>query len=496
MKNLRISIFFCFLIGLFHAAYAQPDTLWTKTYGGPDLDILVSIQQTTDGGYIMAGGLAAGGQTGDYWLVKTNAQGDTLWTRTYGGTSWENCGSMQMTSDGGFILVGATESFGVNDRNIWLVRTDSNGDTLWTKTFEKSLLSDANSVVQTSDSGFIVAGIAGTYDEGSNDVWLIRTDSDGDTLWTKTYGGTGDQDGRFVQQTADGGYIIIANKRVADGNVDIWLLKTDANGDTTWTSTFSTGSDGEGTNVVQTADSGYAIFGIIFGTLDAPAPDGDDRDWLLIKTDSLGVLEWSQTYGEDLMDQSFDMLLTDDGGFLLTGALDLTASGNSWDLWLVRANSLGDTVWTTTVGDIGDDAGTGLLELAEGEYAVVGITSSWGAGDLDGWLVRFGDPTAITTPVMAGVPETFALYANYPNPFNPSTTMRFDLPQAMDVRIAVYDLLGREVIRLVDGRIEQGYHQVVWNGMTANGSELPTGVYIARLVTPEYSKSIKMVLLK
>ncbi|UCH11039.1 MAG: leucine-rich repeat domain-containing protein [Fidelibacterota bacterium] len=386
----RISITIMCLIQILNAQ--APDTLWTKTYGGSEGDMLQAIQRTADGDFVMAGGLAATGSTGDYWLIKTDAQGDTLWTRTYGGTSWENCRSMQMTSDDGFVLVGATESFGPNDRNIWLVRTDSNGDTSWTKTFGKSLLNDANSVVQTSDSGFIVVGETGTYDEGSEDVYLVRTDSDGDTLWTKTYGGSNKDISKSVQQTADSGYIVLANRQV-NGNVDIWLLKTDANGDTTWTSTFHTGSDGEGTKVVQTADSGYAIFGIIFGTLDSPAPEGEDRDWLLIKTDSLGTLEWSQTYGGDLSDQSMDMLLLDDDGFLLSGWLDQTDLGSSADLWLVRVDEFGDIVWATAVGGDNLDAGTGLAQIAEDEYAVVGITDSWGAGSYDGWLVRFGTPT-------------------------------------------------------------------------------------------------------
>ncbi len=469
-----------------------PDTVWTQTYGDAGLDVLVSVKQTPDGGFIMAGGLAVDGPTSDFWLVKTNAQGDTSWTRTYGGDSWDNCFSMQITSDSGFILVGGTESFGVNERRIWLVRTDSKGDTLWTKTYGKYLLSDGNSIVETSDSGFVIVGNTGP-DDDSLDVYLLRTDSVGDTLWTKTFGGSNNDEGYSVQQTFDGGYIIGAHKSVND-SAAIWLLKTGADGDTTWTKTFVLGS-GEGTKVVQTADSGYAIFGVMFGTLDTPLPDEpNDRDWLLIKTDSLGALQWSNTYGGDFQDQSADMALTNDGGFLLTGWWDLTGASNV-DLWLLKVDTIGDSVWSSTVGDTGLDLGVSIVELAEGEYAVAGITDGFGAVSYDGWLVRFGASANAVTE-RSGTPGAFALHANYPNPFNPATTIGFNLPRATVVTLTVYDILGREVQQLANRPMGAGYHQATWNGRDTNGRSAPTGIYFARLAAPGYTQTIKMVLLK
>ena len=276
----------------------------------------------------------------------------------------------------------------------------------------------------------------------------------------------------------------------------MWLIKTNADGDTLWTRRTGGPGTSEPVHVVQTADSGYAIFGNIFGTLAAPDTTAP-RNWLLIKTDSLGSLKWSRTYGGDGDEQSVGMLLTDDGGFLLTGWLDLTDTVDVVALWLVRTDSIGDTLWTTTVGDSGLSLGIDLLELAEGEYAVTGVTSPTGEDSFSGWLVRFGDPTAqSTTPVVAGVPKAFALHANYPNPFNPSTTIGFDLPVAAVVTLTVYDILGREVVRLENRQMGAGYHQATWNGRANDGREVPTGIYFARITAAEYRQTIKMLLLK
>lgn len=474
------------LTSLIHIVSAQaPDTLWTKTYGTAGNEAVYSIDQTADGGFIMGGAVNFGSDTSDLWLIRTNSQGDTLWTRTFGGPGEDVCQSGQATYDGGYIMAALGE--------MWLIKTDANGDTLWTRRTGGPGGSEAPWVEQTADSGYIITGNI-TDEVNHAQVGLIKTDSVGNTLWTKTYGGTGDEFGRSVQQTTDSGYIIVA-VRPANGSQDIWLLKTDTDGDTTWTRTFNVGSDGDGSKVMQTADSGYAILGLIFGTLESPEPDSEDRDWLLIKTDSLGTLQWSQTFGADSMDQSMDMLLTDDGGFLLTGWLDRSDIERTADLWLVKADELGDTLWTTVLGGTSMDVGIGLVQIAEGEYAVAGGTGSWGAGGFDGWLVRYGE-AVVAVDEAPNMPAEFVLHANYPNPFNPITTIRYDLPELANVSLIVYDLLGREVVRLVEGQVEVGYHMVVWNGRTADGLEMSTGVYIARLVTAEYSKSIKMLLLK
>ncbi|MCK4579189.1 MAG: hypothetical protein KAU50_10390, partial [Candidatus Marinimicrobia bacterium] len=359
-------------------ASAQPDTLWTKTYGTAGEELLYSIDQTADGGFVMSGITGWGTGSDDYWLVRTDASGDTIWTRTYGGPGADETQSGQLTTDGGYIMAGLGE--------MWLIRTNENGDTLWTLRSGGPGGSESPHVALTNDGGYIITG--NFPDEVNHaQVGIVKVDDLGNILWTKTYGDPDDEFGSFVQPTADNGYVILGYKDITYPNHEFWLLKTDAAGDTTWTTVIPT-ANGEANVVRQTADGGYAIFGLIFGTLAAPDNDAP-RDWLLIKTDASGNVDWSQTYGSLGDDQSMDMIITDDDGFLLTGWSHQTDLEDA-DLWLVQTDTSGAEVWDTFVGSTGMDIGIGLVQIADGEYAITGGTGSWGAGGFDGWLVRFG----------------------------------------------------------------------------------------------------------
>jgi len=224
------------LIGSVSIVSAQ--TSWWRTYGGTNQDWGYSVQQTADGGYIVAGATKSYGAGNEaVYLIKTNASGDTLWTRTYGGAS-ADCGySVQQTSDGGYIITGYTYSFGAgapDSANVYLIKTDTSGDTLWTRTYSGTGNDYGRSVQQTADGGYIIAGYTHYFGMGppdSTNVYLIKTDASGDTLWTKTYGGTSPDFGYSVQQTADGGYVIAGyTASFGAGDDDVYLIKTDSLG--------------------------------------------------------------------------------------------------------------------------------------------------------------------------------------------------------------------------------------------------------------------------
>ena len=211
---------------------------WERDYGGAGTEYSYSVQQTTDAGYIVAGGTLSFGNSYQVYLIKTNASGDTLWTRTYGGTNYDYGRSVQQTSDAGYIIAGFTNSFGAGGMDVYLIKTNASGDTLWTRTYGGTDNDPGYSVQQTSDTGYIVAGATHSFGAG-DDVYLIKTDGSGDTLWTRTYGGTNQDLGYSVRQTSDGGYIIVGSTNsFGAGNYDVWLIKTNASGDTLWTRTY------------------------------------------------------------------------------------------------------------------------------------------------------------------------------------------------------------------------------------------------------------------
>jgi hypothetical protein len=206
---------------------------FAKTYGGTNYDKAYSVRQTSDGGYIVAGYTTSfGAGWSDFFLIKTDANGNVQWAKTYGGTRWDYASSVQQTSDGGYIVAGGTYSFGAGwDDDIFLIKTDANGNIQWAKTYGGASGDGAMSVQQTSDGGYIVANYTLSFGAGWLNIFLIKTDANGNVQWAKTYGGTVWDMPFSVQQTSDGGYIVAgATASFGAGSADIFLIKTDANG--------------------------------------------------------------------------------------------------------------------------------------------------------------------------------------------------------------------------------------------------------------------------
>nr|MDO8097621.1 hypothetical protein [Candidatus Njordarchaeota archaeon] len=207
---------------------------WSKTYGGNDDDCAWSVQRVSDGGYIVAGYTRSfGAGMLDFWLVKVDGSGNHQWNKTYGGTGTETAWSVQQTSDGGYIVAGQTDSFGASMFDFWLVKTDGNGNLQWSKTYGGTLDDGASSVQQTSDGGYITAGATYSFGAGGYDSWLVKVDSSGNHQWNMTYGGTSDDVAKSVQQTSDGGYIMAGSTlSFGAGLADFWLVKI--GGTATW----------------------------------------------------------------------------------------------------------------------------------------------------------------------------------------------------------------------------------------------------------------------
>ena len=475
MKNLYLLFISILFLQITFLAQA-PDTLWTHTYNITYIDWGYCVQQTLDGGFVSTGYTENQSGNADIFLLKTDADGNTSWVKTWG-TNWGESGEdVKQTLDGGYVIVGGGSY--QSSLGVWLLKTDSNGDTLWTKHIGKPGREEWGfSIQQTSDGGYIIAGTTEFWAVG--DIWLIKTTGSGDTLWTKTLGGNSYERGYSIGLTDDGGYIITGfTTSFGAGETDLWLVKTDSYGNKQWDKTYGGSGVERGYSVQQTTDGGYIIAGSTssFGV-------GLDDSWL-IKTNSLGDTLWTRTFGTFDSDGLSSVEQTNDGGYIAAGTM-------YGDAWLVRTDSDGNTLWTKTIGGIIDDVGEYVQQTSDGGYILVGASSSFSSNhQKDVWLIRIDSDISEVKPSQSP-PNKFQLFRNYPNPFNPSTRIRYSVLQNTQVQIKVFDVLGNEITTLINEEKPAGNYEV-----EIDASSLSSGVYFYQLKAGSFIETKKMILLK
>lgn len=464
-----------------------------KTYGGALADVARTVRQTPDGGYMVAGWTwSFGVALSDVYLVRTDSLGNTLWDTTYGGGSYDAAYSLEPTSDGGYIMAGYTRSSGAGLSDVYLIKIDSLGGLLWDTTYGGDSTDVGHSVQQTLDGGYIVAGETRSFGAGLSDVYLIKTDSVGNVLWDSTYGGSLDDVGYSVKQTPDGGYIVGGNTSSFAVNGDIYCIKTDPLGNTVWDTTYGGGSYDEGHSVGLTSDGGYVVAGRSFSF------GAGLGDVYLVKIDTLGDILWDTTYGGDSSDIGYSVQQTPDQGYIITG-YTLSFGGGSFDLYLVKTDSTGTTLWETTYGDTADDRGRCVVQTMDGGYAVTGYTRSFGAGVNDFYLIK----TDANGMGIEQKESTFniqrsrvQLSQNVPNPFRGLTTISYRLPTRAHVTLEIFDIAGRLVGTLVDESQGPGTFQVGWEGKDSLERKVGDGVYFSRLNADSFTAVRKLILLR
>lgn len=379
MKNTLLLLAISFLS--FHYS-AQT---FVKAFGGAQEEFAYSFQSTDNGGFVVAGRTFSVGVGGwDSYITRMNANGDTLWFKTYGNTQYDEFQDVDTTSDGGFIAVGHTWTSDWAG-NVYVVRTDANGVVIWSKEYGGATgLSDKGySIRETSDGGFVVCGTTATYGSGSDDVYVLKINSTGALTWSTVIGTAGvNEAGREVQQTSDGGYIVAG---YTDGSgtsfYDVYLIKLNSAGTVQWKKTYGGSSYDFAYTVQQTTDGGF-VLGATTNSFGA-----GNWDAYLIKTDASGTLQWSKTYGMSGEDRVQCARQTTDGGYILCGRSSSFGAGN-FDATLHKTDANGNLQWTKGYGGSGDDQGWYVRQVGTNAYALCGYTVSFGAGIKDGLFIR------------------------------------------------------------------------------------------------------------
>jgi len=356
---------------------------WMKTFGGWKRDAGASVEKTLDGGYIIIGRTASYGAGGyDIWLIKTDSQGEKIWDKTYGGkySDWSYSG--KQTNDRGFIITG-TRGYSPNEDSnsgdIWLIKTDEEGNQIWNKTFDYGIVECGMKVIQTSDDGFLV--LATAFNATSSPdlytcVYLIKTDENGDMMWDKKFEGNSITWGSIVE-TPDHHYV-----GVGSSHWDVWVFKTDTSGELVWDKTYGGSQTDLGSSLIVTNDGKYLVVAhtASFGA-------GGSDIWLLKLSDSGEILQ-NMTIGRKFTDEAgMSIISTNDGGYMIAGI-------KTWKLfWWHRSNGLlvkltSDLTveWTKTVGGFGNHGLLSVQQTTDNSYVMCGSTTKFLNENI--WLVK------------------------------------------------------------------------------------------------------------
>ncbi len=433
MRAFRIMVGITLLVILFLAggAGAVPVEEWNKTFGGTGNEGAKSVQQTSDSGYIIAGYRFSSGAGYDALLIKTDANGNEQWSKTFGGTGEERAVSVQQTSDEGYILAGYA-LLSPNGYDALVIKTDANGNQQWNKTFGGKGVDEARSVQQTTDGGYIIAGKYSLISDGGypGDGWLIKIDADGNQQWSKIFGRTitsctvnvpgetvdvnASDEFSSVQQTSDGSYILAGRTETnhleeCTGFIEnAWLVKTDANGNEQWNKPI----DGPimASSVHQTLDGGYVLLSY---SPDKEEPSGiaSRSDAWLIKTDANGNVQWKKTFGGAKSDVAYSVMQTKDAGYILAGYTESYGAGN--DAWLIKTDPNGNEQWNKTFGGAKQERAFTVEQTSDAGYILAGYKVS-SSGFTDAWMIKVGGEPSETARVPTASPTEKAEITKVP----------------------------------------------------------------------------------
>ena len=389
MRFIALLFSFTIMIGLAWS-YEESSMVWDKTYGGSNYDVGKDIEMDSDGYYVVVGGTKSiGAGNYDYWILKIDPEtGDTVWSKVYGGSGYDYANGVAIDPAGYYIVNGITASFGAGQHDFWVLKIDaSTGDTVWSKTIGGGDFDQGFGVIVDSDGNYLLVGTSRSYGtSGTYDGYVVKMDPDGNILWTSSIGGS-DFDRTFAGIEDDNAYIIVGYEESPDVNSDTsrqgWIIKLDKEtGSVIWNRSYG-GPTYEAFTDIAVDSAGYYI--VVGRTASFSA--GDRDGWLLKIDPETGDTLWTSVVGGISDDRFYGLAIDQRNGYIAIGYTSTYGAGSN-DMWFVKFNENGDTIWTATFGADSADRGGNVIVDAYGYYIGAGYTKSYGAGKKDFWIVK------------------------------------------------------------------------------------------------------------
>ncbi|MEJ2240591.1 MAG: hypothetical protein P8Y18_00380 [Candidatus Bathyarchaeota archaeon] len=352
---------------------------WNRMYRGTEVGSLV---QTSDGGYAFCGKTNVTDPQGDFLLTKIDSLGNVEWNQTYSGIAYEQANAMIITSDDGYALAGPTSSFGNGLRDFWLVKTDKDGNIEWNQTYGETGPEVPYSLVQTIDGGYALVGVRHSISSDGSDCWMVKTDSEGNMEWSKTLSGRQVDSAFSVIETSDGDLVVLCKEYTQNANYAfVSLTKMNSLGNIEWKQSYEGTFGNYCFSLIETSDGKIAF------TCPNYLFDSGGGDFWLVKMSKEGNVELNKTYGGSEKDVPYSLIETSDGGFALAGSTESFGHGNT-DYWLVKTDPEGEMEWSRFYGEPEHEICYSLIQASDGGYLLAGNELIWDTHEETIWLVK------------------------------------------------------------------------------------------------------------
>ncbi len=457
-------------------ALSQPSIQWQKCLGGSVNEQPYSHIQTNDGGYIFVGwsfsndGDVSGNRgDSDCWVVKLSSIGTIEWQKSIGGSVDDYAFSIQQTNDEGYIVAGQTFSNDVDvsgnhgSSDYWVVKLNGLGAIMWQKCLGGSDSEQPHSIQQTNDGGFIVVGHSYSNDgdvsgnHGGRDCWVVKISSAGAIEWQKSYGGTDTDEAYSIQQTNDGGFVLVGNSYSNDGDVsgnhggvDYWVVKLSIMGSIEWQKSLGGASSEKTFSFQKTNDGGFILAGYSYSNDGDISGNHGSSDYWIVKLNGQGEIEWQKSLGGTNEDIATSIQQSNDGGYIVAGGSfsndgDVSGNHGGYDYWVVKLTSLGIIEWQKSFGGTFEDYASSIQQSNDGGYIIAGWSYSndddvsGNHGGVDYWVVK------LTSSQLSIENSQSDLFSVFPNPAQNTINVKADI-KLIGKPYAIYDNTGKVVI--------------------------------------------------